>query len=206
MRSTTPARSARRRFRTRHRAAATTASWDAGAAGGGSGLELGGSLAWRHRPVGVELRVDGRYTVLHQEDRFEDRGVSVALSVDPGEPAQGLAFKLAPSWGSNPGAGASRWLAGDLSTGAPSLTPSPARIGIQPGQYEAALTYGWPSANRQRTLHATLTDGESANRMLRLGGTTTLYDPLGLTLSLELARVRDSRKQPGTAFMLKLRK
>ena len=50
----------------------------------GGGVELNLSLSHRRPETGLELLVDGRYTLLHGVDQFEDRSLSVAVSWDRG--------------------------------------------------------------------------------------------------------------------------
>ena len=170
--------------------------WDGGDASGGVGLEVGLSLSHRNSRLGLELQAGGRYTVLHQADRFEDRSLSLAVSFDPGVAGQGLRMSLAPSWGS-PGDGSLRWLAEDrdsLTDPGTLSDPDSSWDGWRPSSYEATVGYGWGEPEgRPRDMYATLTEAGHSGKEFRLGGRMALDDQAGLTMSLELMR----QQRPG---------
>ena len=73
--------------------------WDGGDADVGWGLEIGGGLNYRNTEAGVGMAARGRYLVTHRENNFEDWGASIALSLDPGAPEEGMSLSLTPAWG-----------------------------------------------------------------------------------------------------------
>ena len=179
---------------------------DEGDAVSGNGLEVGARMSLLNSEIGLDLTYEGRYTVLHQDERFENWSASGAVSLDPGVRGQGLSVSVAPSWG-NPQAGAMHWLTSDLSGVAPTLAGSgvPFSAGARPGSYEATLRYGWPVRDGpRRELRATLTDGWRTGPGLRVGGGTSLSERLGLMMSLELTRQHRPDGGPGTAMRLRI--
>ena len=189
--------------------------WDGGDAAGGGGLELGLSLSHRRPGIGLEVRADGRYTVLHQAETFEDRSLSLAVSLDPGVAGKGLRLSLEPSWG-NLGGGALHWMAADTAgvmapglgipgMGAPGLGTQgePERAGWRPSRYEATLGYGW-SEHSTREVYSTLTENGWEGRQLRVGGRTTLGGRLGLRMDLELVRSQRDGAAPEYGVVLRI--
>ncbi len=61
---------------------------DGGDAETGSGLELGGGIAWTDPALGLSLDVSGRTLIAHGNDDLKDRGYAASLAFDP-DPATG---------------------------------------------------------------------------------------------------------------------
>ena len=181
--------------------------WDGGDAAGGGGLELGVSLSHRRPGMGLEVQADGRYTVLHQAESFEDRSLSLMVSLDPGVAGEGLRLSLSPSWG-NPGGGALHWLASDsagMMGPGPGLSGGPGGGDRNAGRYEATLSYGWAEGpGMMREVYSALSDGGWQGRELRLGSRMTLGESLGLMMSLELSRTQPVGGVPDHAVMLRI--
>ena len=186
--------------------------WDGGTAAGGGGVELDLSLVHRQPDLGLEVSADGRYTVLHGADRFEDGSLSLAVSLDPGERGRGLRLSLAPTWGAA-GGGAMSWLQAEAGAamapgmmGGGSMMPGPAGgssswRGWRPGSYQAELGYGWLHRNgRPLDLYSAMTRGGS-NAVWRFGGRMTLSAHLGL--GLELTRTERPGAPPEHAIQLR---
>ena len=179
---------------------------DEGDAVSGSGMELGARASLLNSELGLDITYEGRYTVLHQDEHFENWSASGAVSLDPGVRGQGLRVSVAPSWG-NPQASAVHWLTSDVSSFAPILAGSgvPPAAGIWPGSYEATLQYNWPvGTGRQRALLATFTEDGRTSPGFRVGGQTSLNERLGLMMSLELTHQQRPSGGPGTAMMLRI--
>jgi len=76
------------------------ARYDGGDAETGLGLELGGGLAWNAPALGLTLDLSGRTLIAHEDDDFEDRGLSVAFTFDPTpDTARGPSFSLRQDFG-----------------------------------------------------------------------------------------------------------
>ncbi len=56
---------------------------DGGDAETGSGLELGGGIAWSDPALGLSLDVSGRTLIAHGNDDLKDRGYAASLAFDP---------------------------------------------------------------------------------------------------------------------------
>ena len=68
---------------------------DGGDAESGFGVELGGGLAWNAPASGLSLDLSGRTLLAHEDEDFEDWGVSAGLVFDPAPASQrGLSFTL----------------------------------------------------------------------------------------------------------------
>ena len=185
--------------------------WDGGSIEGGGGLELDLSLSHYQPEMGLEMSVDGRYTVLHGADEFQDASLSLAMSYDPGERGLGLWLNFAPRWGVAQG-GAMSWLRGDPGASmAPGVLSVPMADGLSPysmspnlpgdgmmtglagdaswrgwgpSAYQAEVGYGWETLNgRELNLYGTMDKGQSRS-VLRFGGRMTLTEHLGLGLEL----------------------
>ena len=73
---------------------------DGGDAETGSGLELGGGIAWVDPKLGLSLDLSGRTLIAHGNDDLEDRGYSASLSYDPAPATKrGPSLTLTQDWG-----------------------------------------------------------------------------------------------------------
>ena len=77
---------------------------DGGDAEVGLGVELGGGIDWHLPALGLTLDLSGRTLLAHQDDDFEDLGLSVGLVFDPAkETERGLSFNLRRDLGASAG-------------------------------------------------------------------------------------------------------
>ena len=72
---------------------------DGGDADTGLGVEIGASLSYVNLTSGLTVALRGRTLVAHQDDRYEEWGVSGVIRLDPGAKGEGLALALQPSYG-----------------------------------------------------------------------------------------------------------
>jgi hypothetical protein len=81
---------------------------DGGDAESGSGVEVGGGLAWSDPSRGLtsELRVYG--LAAHEDGRYGEWGASGSLRIAPDPAGRGLSLTMAPSWGA-PAQGGRIW-------------------------------------------------------------------------------------------------
>ena len=70
---------------------------DAGDAETGTGLEVGGGLAYTGHGVTIEGQV--RALVAHEESGYEEWGASGSIRIDPGTTGRGLSLSFTPTWG-----------------------------------------------------------------------------------------------------------
>ena len=79
---------------------------DGGDAETGSGLEIGGGLAWTDSERGISIDLTGRTLALHEDGDFEDWGLSASLNYDPHpETGQGFSMTMARSLGGSASGG-----------------------------------------------------------------------------------------------------
>ena len=179
------------------------ARWDGGTTAGGAGIELNLSLAHRRPVTGLEIVVDGRYTLLHSADRFEESSLSLAMSLDPGARGLGPRLSLAPSWGGAGGGGVMSWLRADASISmAPGLEDDSSRLGWNPNAYQAELGYGWLGRRGQPLDVYSALERDHSGAAMRFGGRMVLNQRLDL-LSLELMRTEQHGAPADHAIMLR---
>lgn len=168
--------------------------WDGGDADVGWGLEIGGGLNYRNTEAGLGLAARGRYLVTHRESNFEDWGASIALSLDPGAPEEGVALSLTPAWGNavsqvdtlwqnplTPGIGNFSSLRRQALDGRHPTTRS-----WRPDGLEMKLSYGLPtrSGMGMTKFYTALSESGLSNRAYRFGTRLTLSEWLKLTFEL----------------------
>ena len=81
---------------------------DGGDAETGSGVELGGTVAYS-TASGLSVEASARRLVAHADADYEEWGASAALRFDPGELGKGLSLSLAPTFGSAAGGTERLW-------------------------------------------------------------------------------------------------
>ena len=73
---------------------------DGGDAESGTGMEIGGGLAYRMPTLGLELTVQGRTLVTHADDDLEEKGYAVSFLYRPNrENGLGPSLTLTQDWG-----------------------------------------------------------------------------------------------------------
>ena len=116
---------------------------DGGDAENGAGMDVGGGLIVADEVTGLSADVRVRMLLVHQDQGFRDRGVSISFGYNP-TPATPLGFmaKLTPSWG------------GQATSGARALWGQETMAGMAQGgmasgnRLEAELGYGLPVGSR----------------------------------------------------------
>ena len=116
---------------------------DGGDAENGAGVDVGGGLIVADEVTGLSADVRVRMLLVHQDQGFRDRGVSISFSYNP-TPSTPLGFvaKLTPSWG------------GQATSGARALWGRETMAGMAHGgmasgnRLEAELGYGLPVGSR----------------------------------------------------------
>ena len=116
---------------------------DGGDAETGAGLDVGGGLVLSDPATGLLVDVKARMLVVHQDEGFRDRGISVSLSYDPTPKTPlGLRARVAPSWG------------GEARSGAEALWGRETMAGMAAGsltsgsRFDAEVGYGLPVGSR----------------------------------------------------------
>ena len=113
---------------------------DGGDAETGTGVELGGRVAYADPVSGLSLEAGLRALVAHEETGYEEWGASGALRLVPGARGRGLSFSLAPTYGA-PSSGVERlWSA----RGAQGLSPGGGAFKPE-SRLQGELGYGLPA-------------------------------------------------------------
>ena len=90
---------------------------DGGDAETGSGLEVGGGIAWSDPASGLGIEVRARMLAAHADSDYEEWGASASARLDPGERGRGLSFSLSPTIGAASSATERLWGARGLVPG-----------------------------------------------------------------------------------------
>ena len=165
--------------------------WDGGDAETGLGMEVGGGLSYRHAGLGLGIDARGHYLLAHREDDFKDWGASLALSLDPGTPDEGLAVSFVPSWGAPNSQAEMLWrgqqqLSALTRHGAGRLADQGG--GRRPSEMELELGYGFATRDKEEgrvRLFSTLSDSGFTGRRYRMGSDINLPDKYAVSLELE---------------------
>ena len=86
---------------------------DDGDAETGTGVELGGGVAWADAASGLSVEVRARMLAAHADSDYEEWGAGATARLDPGEHGRGLSLSLAPVIGSAASASERVWGAHD---------------------------------------------------------------------------------------------
>ena len=95
---------------------------DGGDAETGTGIELGGRLAYADPGSGLSVEASVRALVAHEDANYREWGASGAVRLAPGERGRGLSFSLAPTFGAASGGVDRLWGARDARGLAPDGT------------------------------------------------------------------------------------
>ena len=158
---------------------------DGGDAETGTGVELGGRIAWSDPGSGLSVDASVRALVAREDSGYEEWGASGAVRLAPGDSGRGLSFSLARTWGAASSGVDRLWSARD------------ARGFVPEGELEAAsrlegeLGYGLPAFGGTFTGTPNVGFGLSeASREVRLGWRLAPAGPddSGFELSLDATR------------------
>ncbi len=103
---------------------------DGGDAETGTGVEVGGGIAWSDAASGLSIEAKARMLIAHADSDHEEWGASATARLDPGEHGRGLAFSLSPTIGTTSSAAERLWGAHDARTLAPGGTAFEAARGL----------------------------------------------------------------------------
>ena len=171
---------------------------DGGDAESGTGMELGGGVAYGRADLGLEVEASGRVLLSHEEEGLEEAGVSLGLEFDPGEPGRGVYFALAPSWG-NAASGARAVWEGRRTTAG----ESGGRDRFDPEmRLSSELGYTTPVPTRRGTLttYSAFSSDGGAARQYRVGRRLELGV---LSMSLEAERYESAGAAPEHGIWLR---
>ena len=191
--------------------------WDGGDADVGWGLEIGGGLNYRNTEAGLGMAARGRYLVTHRENNFEDWGASIAFSLDPGAPEEGMSLSLTPAWGNAVSQVDTLWQ-NPLTPGIGNFSSlrrqafdgrHPTARSWRPDSLELKLSYGLPtrSGMGMTKFYTALSESGLSNRAYRFGTRLTLSEWLKLTFELhrQERNLSDDAPEYGARVGLSLR-
>ena len=156
----------------------------------GSGMEVGGRIAWT--ALGSRLRMEARaHALLDGPDGMQEWGAGGFLELDPGANGTGLSMKLAPSWGPAFSGVGQTWEQNPVAA-SPHRPPSLPRQ----SRLEAEIGYGIPVGELgllQPFGAVQPGGGGGASHLYRLGGRFRARPDLGLGVGVE-ALYRDGAR------------
>ena len=155
---------------------------DGGDAESGTGVEVGGRVAWANPRSGLTMEANVRALIAHEDSAYEEWGASGSVRLNPGAKGRGLSLTVAPAWGMASSRVERLWSAPDARGLAPNGVFEPesrldTELGYGLGVFGSAFT---------ATPYAGL--GSSASgRDWRLGYrlVSTRHEALDLSLGLE---------------------
>ena len=110
---------------------------DGGDAETGTGIEVGGGIAWADPALGLTVEGKARVLVAHEDADYTEWGASGSVKIDPGASGRGVALTLAPAWGADSGNAERLWGLSDARGLAANDAFEPA------GRLEAEAGYGF---------------------------------------------------------------
>ena len=137
---------------------------DGGDAETGTGIELGGGLAWTDPARGLTVEAKARTLIAHEDADYREWGASGSVRIDPGASGRGLSLTLAPAWGAAEGGAERLWGLRDARGLAPDGAADPG------SRLQAELGYGFEVFDRRgvATPYAGLSRSQTGET-LRLG-------------------------------------
>ena len=82
---------------------------DGGDAETGTGVEVGGGIAWSDPALGLTVTAKARGLLTHRDSDYTEWGASGSVKIDPGASGLGLALTLTPAWGADSGGAERLW-------------------------------------------------------------------------------------------------
>ena len=166
---------------------------DGGDAETGTGIEVGGGIAWADPALGLTVTAKARGLVAHEESDYTEWGASGSVKIDPGASGRGLALSLTPAWGADSGNAERLWGLRDARGLAGNDNVEPA------GRLDAEAGWGFGAFGGRglTTPFAGLALSEAGDRTWRSGVRWTLGPDLSFGVEGTLPRGR--QRQPGRA-------
>ena len=93
--------------------------YDGGDAETGTGVEVGGGVAYADASSGLSIEAKARMLVAHADSNYEEWGASASVRLDPGADGRGLSLSLVPTIGASSSAAERLWGAQDARALAP---------------------------------------------------------------------------------------
>ena len=158
---------------------------DGGDAETGTGMDVGGGLAFTDSVTGLSLDVRVRTLVVHQADGFTERGMSLSFGWDPTPSSPlGLTARVAPSWGRSAMGGAEALWRSQMAYGMGSH-----HMAGSGRQVDAEVGYGLPAGRFVGTPSVGVGTSQYG-RDYRLGYRLGLLERGGLDFGLDVSGTR----------------
>ena len=167
---------------------------DGGDAETGAGVDIGGGLIVSDAATGLSADVRVRMLLVHQDQGFRDRGVSLSFGYNPAPSAPfGFMAKVTPSWGGQAESGTQALWGRETVAGMADGGPAAG------GRLEAELGYGMPVGGRLVGMPSFGIGASGLGRDYRLGYGLTVAQ--GGAMHFELGIDANRRESPsqGTA-------
>ena len=173
---------------------------DGGDAETGSGLEVGGSLAYASS-WGLSIEASVRALLAHEAEDYTEWGAGGALRFDPGRRGRGLTASIAPAWGTASGGVQSLW--GQAGVNGQSLVDP---LATAAGRLDAELGYGLAALSGRGLLtpYARVALTEGADQAWHLGTRLELAEILNLSLEAGRRSREGERAAHEVALLAKL--
>ena len=157
---------------------------DGGDAETGMGIEVGGGSRFSHRALGLTVETRARALLAHQDEHYEEWGLSGALVFDPDDTTQGFSMRVRSSWGASMGGVDRLWSQRPMDGFSGRSSPA----NRQRVRLNAGFRYGMSSFGGRAlmTPHATVTLAGDDARAYRLGWSVKVgrYLTIGLENAL----------------------
>ena len=158
---------------------------DGGDAETGTGMDVGGGLAFSDSVTGLSLDVRVRTLVVHEAEGFTERGMSLSFGWDPSPSSPlGLTARVAPSWGGSAMGGAEALWRSQMAYGVGSH-----QMAGSGGQVNAEVGYGLPAGRFVGTPSVGVGTSQYG-RDYRLGYRLGLLERGGVDFGLDVSGTR----------------
>ena len=173
---------------------------DGGDAETGTGVEVGGGVAYTDRASGISIEATARMLVAHADSDYREWGASASMRLDPRKLGRGLSFALSPTLGTTASAAERLWGARD----ARGLAPDGAFEAARGLTAEVGYGFGLPGGRFTGTPNLGLGSADGA-RDWRIGWRLTPASPGGgFELNLDaLRREAANGNEPEHGIMLR---
>ena len=167
---------------------------DGGDAETGAGVDIGGGLIVSDAATGLSANLRVRMLLVHQDQGFRDRGVSLSFGYNPAPSAPfGFMAKVTPSWGGQAESGTQALWGRDTMAGMADGGPAAG------GRLEAELGYGMPVGGRWVGMPSFGIGASGHGRDYRLGYGLTVAQDGAMHFELGIDANRRESPSQGTA-------
>ena len=175
---------------------------DGGDAETGTGIEVGGGIAWSDPALGLTVEGKARGLVAHEDADYTEWGASGSVRIDPSASGRGLSLTLSPAWGADSGNAERLWGLRDARGLAGNDDVEPA------GRLDAEVGWGFGAFGGRGlvTPFAGLALSEAGDRTWRTGVRWTLGADLSFGVEGTLREAaNDNPGEHGVGFKLTAR-